>query len=130
MDSGGLIPYNIRDRLLGLFKEYDGGNILLGGDGREFLVRGAGKVQVHMRDGSSFVLDNVRYIPELRRNLISLGTLEKEGFTVKMQTGKIKVIKGSLVGGPVSISPNKPKSSLDYNVKEFEVKGLKHDSIR
>ncbi|GJW67458.1 zinc finger, CCHC-type containing protein [Tanacetum coccineum] len=37
------------------------------------------------------------YILELRQNLISLGTLEKEGFTVKMQTGKIKVIKGSLV---------------------------------
>ncbi|GJR56401.1 hypothetical protein Tco_1406922 [Tanacetum coccineum] len=50
-----------------------------------------------MRDGSSFVLDNVRYVLELRRNLISLGTLEKEGFTVKMQSGKIKVIKGSLV---------------------------------
>ncbi|GJV64375.1 hypothetical protein Tco_1475203, partial [Tanacetum coccineum] len=55
------------------------------------------KIQVHMRDGSSFMLDNVRYVSELRRNLISLGTLEKEGFTVKMQSGKIKVIKGSLV---------------------------------
>ncbi|GJT16557.1 hypothetical protein Tco_0875263 [Tanacetum coccineum] len=54
------------------------------------------KVQVQMRDGSSFVLDNVRYIPELRRNLISMGTLEKE-FTVKMQSGKIKVKKGSLM---------------------------------
>nr|GEW91400.1 ribonuclease H-like domain-containing protein [Tanacetum cinerariifolium] len=41
------------------FEEYDGGNILLG-DGRECRVRGTGKVQVQMRDGSSFVLDNVR----------------------------------------------------------------------
>ncbi|GJZ49228.1 zinc finger, CCHC-type containing protein [Tanacetum coccineum] len=73
------------------------GNILLGGDDRECRVRGICKVQVHMRDGSSFVLENVRYVLELRRNLISLGTLEKEGFTVKMQSGKIKVIKGSLV---------------------------------
>ncbi|GKA17419.1 reverse transcriptase domain-containing protein [Tanacetum coccineum] len=48
-------------------------------------------------DGLSFVLDNVKYVPKLRRNLISLGTLEKEGFTMKMQSGKIKVIKGSLV---------------------------------
>ncbi|GJX26801.1 putative reverse transcriptase domain-containing protein [Tanacetum coccineum] len=40
---------------------------------------------------------NAVYVLELRRNLISLGTLEKEGFTVKMQSGKIKVIKGSLV---------------------------------
>ncbi|GKC18006.1 hypothetical protein Tco_1014788, partial [Tanacetum coccineum] len=55
------------------------------------------KVQVQMRDGSSFVLDNVRYVLELRRNLISLGTLEKDGFTVNIQSGKIKVIKGSLM---------------------------------
>ncbi|GJY42902.1 retrotransposon protein, putative, ty1-copia subclass [Tanacetum coccineum] len=38
-----------------------------------------------------------RYIPELKRNLISLGTLEKEGFTVKLQSGKVKVINGSTV---------------------------------
>ncbi|GKA43077.1 hypothetical protein Tco_0735737 [Tanacetum coccineum] len=30
----------------------------------------------------------------LRRSLISLGTLEKEGYTMKMQMGRIKVIKG------------------------------------
>nr|GEU48941.1 retrovirus-related Pol polyprotein from transposon TNT 1-94 [Tanacetum cinerariifolium] len=58
---------------------------------------GTGKVRVQIRDGSSFVLDNVRFVVELRRNLISLGTLVKEGFTVKMQSGKIKVIKGSMV---------------------------------
>nr|GEY25054.1 zinc finger, CCHC-type [Tanacetum cinerariifolium]GEY97324.1 zinc finger, CCHC-type [Tanacetum cinerariifolium] len=33
----------------------------------------------------------------LRRSLISLGTLEKEGYTVKMQMGRIKVIKGCRV---------------------------------
>nr|GEV95376.1 retrotransposon protein, putative, Ty1-copia subclass [Tanacetum cinerariifolium] len=43
-----------------------------------------------------WVCDKV-YIPELKRNLISLGTLEKEGYTVKLQSGKIKVINGSKV---------------------------------
>ncbi|GJX61247.1 retrovirus-related pol polyprotein from transposon TNT 1-94 [Tanacetum coccineum] len=33
----------------------------------------------------------------LRRSLISLGTLEKEGYTVKMHMGRIKVIKGCRV---------------------------------
>nr|GEW10658.1 zinc finger, CCHC-type [Tanacetum cinerariifolium] len=96
MNSGG--SYHItymRDYLVD-FEEYEGGNILLG-DGRECRVWGTGKVQVQMRDGSSFVLDIVMYISELRRNLISLCTLEKEGFTVKMQSAKIEVIKGSLV---------------------------------
>ncbi|GJR59823.1 retrotransposon protein, putative, ty1-copia subclass [Tanacetum coccineum] len=58
---------------------------------------GIGKVRVQMKDGSSFVLENVRYIPELKRNLISLGTLDREGYTVKLQNGRVKVIKGSLM---------------------------------
>ncbi|GJU34755.1 hypothetical protein Tco_1183109, partial [Tanacetum coccineum] len=33
----------------------------------------------------------------LRRSLISLGTLEKEGYTMKMQMGRIKAIKGCRV---------------------------------
>ncbi|GJW84417.1 zinc finger, CCHC-type containing protein [Tanacetum coccineum] len=48
----------------------------------------------YMRD---FLVNFKEYVLELRQNLISLGTLEKEGFIVKMQSGKIKVIKGSLV---------------------------------
>ncbi|GJT35276.1 hypothetical protein Tco_0925695 [Tanacetum coccineum] len=83
MDSGGSYHMTYKRDYLFDFEEYDGGNILLG-DGRECRVRGTCKVQVQMRDGSSFVLDNVRYVPELRLNLISLDTLEKEGFTVKM----------------------------------------------
>nr|GEW95598.1 retrovirus-related Pol polyprotein from transposon TNT 1-94 [Tanacetum cinerariifolium] len=35
-----------------------------------------------------------RYIPELKRNFILQGTLEKEGFTVILQWGKVKVING------------------------------------
>ncbi|GKB77942.1 zinc finger, CCHC-type containing protein [Tanacetum coccineum] len=47
-----------------------------------------------------------RYVLKLRRNLISLGTLEKEGFTVKIQSGKIKVIKGSLMALSGTIRAN------------------------
>ncbi|GJT45799.1 retrotransposon protein, putative, ty1-copia subclass [Tanacetum coccineum] len=71
-------------------------SILLG-DNMECKIRGLGKVRVQLRDGSSFVLHNVRYILELKRNLISLGTLKKEGYTVKLQSGKVKVINGSRV---------------------------------
>ncbi|GJY69932.1 hypothetical protein Tco_0472914 [Tanacetum coccineum] len=63
----------------------------------ECKIRGIGKVRIQLKDGSSFVLHNLRYIPELNRNLISLGTLEKEGFTLKLQSGKVKVINGSRV---------------------------------
>ncbi|GKB90327.1 retrovirus-related pol polyprotein from transposon TNT 1-94 [Tanacetum coccineum] len=38
-----------------------------------------------------------RYIHELERNLISLGTLKKDGYVIILQSGKVKVINGSRV---------------------------------
>ncbi|GJX64859.1 hypothetical protein Tco_0299202, partial [Tanacetum coccineum] len=61
------------------------------GDNRTCTIKGTRKVKIQMHDGSSFILEDVRYVSGLRRSLISLGTLEKEGYTVKMQMGRIKV---------------------------------------
>lgn len=96
MDSGGSYHMTpMRDYLFD-FEEYDAGTVLLGDD-RACAIWGIGNVRVQIQDGSSFILENVRYIPELKRNLISLGTLEKEGYTVKMQNGRLKVIRGSMM---------------------------------
>ncbi|GKB82922.1 zinc finger, CCHC-type containing protein [Tanacetum coccineum] len=67
----------------------DGGSIRLG-DNRTCTIKGTCKVKIQLHDGSSFILEDVRYVPGLKRNLISLGTLEKEGYTVKIQLGRIK----------------------------------------
>ncbi|GKC82213.1 retrovirus-related pol polyprotein from transposon TNT 1-94, partial [Tanacetum coccineum] len=96
MDSGCSYHMTPRLDIFFDFLECDGGSVQLG-DNRECKIRGIGKVRVQLKDGSSFVLHNVRYIPELKRNLISLGTLEKEGYTIKLQSGKVKVINGSRV---------------------------------
>ncbi|GKD19099.1 hypothetical protein Tco_1208257 [Tanacetum coccineum] len=56
--------------------------------------QGIGKVKIQLHAGSSFILEDIWYVPGLRRSLISLGTIEKEGYTLKMQMGKVKVIKG------------------------------------
>nr|GEW06645.1 retrotransposon protein, putative, Ty1-copia subclass [Tanacetum cinerariifolium] len=96
MDSGCSYHMTPRLDIFFDFLECDGGSVLLG-DNKECKIRGIGKVRVQLRDGSSFVLNNVGYILELKRNLISLRTLEKEEYTVKMQSGKVKVINGSSV---------------------------------
>ena len=43
------------------------------------------------------MLTDVRYIPKLEKNLISLGTLESKGFTIILQNGILKVVSGALV---------------------------------
>nr|GFA73781.1 zinc finger, CCHC-type [Tanacetum cinerariifolium] len=96
INSGGSFHMTPMRDFLFEFKEFNGGTVMLG-DNRACAIRGTGKVRVQMKDGSSFVLENVCYIPELKRNLISLGTLDRENYTIKLQNGRVKVIKGSLM---------------------------------
>ncbi|GKE47308.1 zinc finger, CCHC-type containing protein, partial [Tanacetum coccineum] len=92
MDSGGSYHMTHRRDFLYDFKVVDGGSVQLG-DNRTCIIKRTGKVKIQLHDGSSFILEDVKYVPGLRRSLSSLGTLKKEGYTVKMQMGRIKVIK-------------------------------------
>ncbi|GJV79239.1 zinc finger, CCHC-type containing protein [Tanacetum coccineum] len=96
MDSGGFYHMTHMRDLLYDFKGFDGGLVQLG-DNRTCIINGTGKVKIHLHDGSSFILEDVRYVPRLRRSLILLGTVEKEGYSVKMRMGRIKMIKGCRV---------------------------------
>ncbi|GKB92896.1 hypothetical protein Tco_0965168, partial [Tanacetum coccineum] len=95
----------------------DGGSVQLG-DNRTCTIKGAGKVKIQLHDGSSFILEDVRDVPGLRRCLISLCTLEKEGYTVKMQMGRIKVIK--LAQRLLEDKQLEEKTNTDCLVKEQE----------
>ncbi|XP_023635178.1 uncharacterized protein LOC111829650 [Capsella rubella] len=59
-------------------------------------VKGIGSVRIQNEDGTTVLLTNVKYVPEMTRNLISLGTLENKGCWFKSKNGILKVIKGCL----------------------------------
>nr|GEX93306.1 retrovirus-related Pol polyprotein from transposon TNT 1-94 [Tanacetum cinerariifolium] len=61
MDSGGSYHMTPRLDLFFDFLECDGGRVLLGNN-RECKIRGIGKVRLQLKDGSSFVLHNVRFV--------------------------------------------------------------------
>nr|GFA12344.1 zinc finger, CCHC-type [Tanacetum cinerariifolium] len=65
MDSGSSFHMTPMRDFLFYFKEFNGGTVLLG-DNRACAIRGTWKVRVHMKDDSSFMLENVRYISELK----------------------------------------------------------------
>ena len=50
-----------------------------------------------MYDGMERILQEVRYVPDLKRKLISLGMLDQIGCTFKAENGCLKVVRGSLV---------------------------------
>ena len=50
-----------------------------------------------MEDGIVRELKEVRYIPQLKRNLIFIGALEALDLVISIQNGALKMIKGSMV---------------------------------
>ena len=78
------------------FEELDGGVVYMGNDNPCKTV-GIGSIKLRNHDGSTRILKDVRYVPNLKRNLISLGLLESKGLEVKMRDGILKVTSGALV---------------------------------
>lgn len=60
-------------------------------------VKGIGSVRFQNQDGTTFLLSEVRYMPKISRNLISMGTLEEKGCEFKAANGVLRVIKGCTV---------------------------------
>lgn len=60
-------------------------------------IVGIGSIQLKMFDGTKKILIDVRHVPELRKNLISLGVLDTNGYKTFIQGGVMKVDKGILL---------------------------------
>lgn len=84
-----------RDVFIG-FQEVTGGKVRMANNSHTEVV-GIGSVRFRNPDGTTFLLHEVRYMPGIARNLISLGTLEKKGCEFKGSEGIIKIVKGCTV---------------------------------
>ena len=79
-----------------MYKSYNGGMVQMGNNATCTVI-GIGTVKIKMFDGVVTVLSNVRHVPNLRRNLISLGVLDDLGFSYSSNGGIMKITKGALM---------------------------------
>ena len=56
-----------------------------------------GTIRLKIHDGTSRILEDVRYVPALTKNLISVGVLDSKGYRVTMEGGVLKVVRGAFV---------------------------------
>ncbi|KAL4341388.1 hypothetical protein GQ457_08G037140 [Hibiscus cannabinus] len=63
----------------------------------EWILDSDCSIRLKNQDGSTRVLTNVRYVPSLKKNLISLRALESKGSVVTIRDGVLKVKYGALV---------------------------------
>jgi len=67
------------------------------GNNAQCNVTGIGIVKIKTHDSVATTLSNVRHVPDLKRNLISLGTLESKGCKYSAEGEVLKVSKGSRI---------------------------------
>jgi hypothetical protein len=78
------------------YKSVNFGIVTMGNDAH-CKISGMGNIRIKMFDGVVRTLRDVRHIPEVEKNLISLGTLDSNGDGYKFVGGVIKVTKGAMI---------------------------------
>jgi hypothetical protein len=68
----------------------------MGNDARSKAI-GRGTLKVRMFDKIVRILTNVKYVPNLKKKLISLDTLDSLGYGYLAKNGVIKTTKGAMV---------------------------------
>ncbi|KAL6323541.1 hypothetical protein AAG906_039119 [Vitis piasezkii] len=96
LDSGASFHTTPHREIIQNYVASDFGKVYLA-DGSTLDVVGLGDVQISLPNGSVWLLEKVRHIPDLRRNLIFVGQLDDEGHAILFVCGTWKVTKGARV---------------------------------
>jgi hypothetical protein len=61
------------------------------GVGTNNVVKGTGTMPFQMESGGVLRVINVLWVPELRRSVLSVSTIEKKGFDIMFQDGQVLI---------------------------------------
>ena len=67
------------------------------GDDRPCNIKKIGIMLIKMLDGMVRKLKEVRYVPQLKKIFISVGTLKTFGLEISSRDGVLKMLRGSMV---------------------------------
>ena len=112
MDSGASFHASHSRSVMQNFRQYKGKVRLA--DDKSLDITGVGDVVLKTTLGTNWTLKNVKFIPDLKRMLISVGQLDDEGHHVTFGDHQWKVKKGSLV-----IAKGQKRGTL-YMVEVFD----------
>eukprot|EP00253_Pinus_taeda_P026306 PITA_26306 len=61
------------------------------GDNATYPMKGIGIVTLHLNQGQTIHLQEVLYVPDLKKNLVSISTMEDKGFQIAVIDGKVRI---------------------------------------
>ena len=62
-----------------------------------WVMEGISTIRIKMFDGMVWELKEVRYVPQVKKNLISVGALKALGHRVSIRDGVLKMTRDSMV---------------------------------
>lgn len=96
LDSGASFHMTSNKHWFEELKEVDGGRVILGNN-ETCQVKGVGSIRMKFSTSLDRIITNVRYVPEIKRNLLSCGMLDKGGYEFEGKNGTLKVLLGSIL---------------------------------
>ena len=97
-----------KEAISNLMEKKTNSEIILG-DNSTYPMKGIGTVTLHLNQGQTLHLQEVLYVPDLKKNLVSISVMEDKGFKV------------AFIDGKVHIWQRNPKDSFTHG---FRVDGL------
>ena len=76
------------------YQEFDSGRVIMGNNSICKII-GIEDVSLKLHDGSIRVIKQVKHVPDLKRNLISLGMLDQIGCRIRLESGQLSVLNCS-----------------------------------
>ena len=61
------------------------------GDNATYPVKGTGTVTLHLSQGQVLRLQDILYVPDLKKNFVSILAMEDKGFNVVFVNGKVHI---------------------------------------
>ncbi|KAB5561215.1 hypothetical protein DKX38_006172 [Salix brachista] len=96
LDSGASFHTTPHQNILQNYVAGDYGVVYLA-DGEPLRIIGIGDVEIKLPNNSTWRLQQVRHVPELKKNLISVGQLDESGHSINFAGGIWKVSKGVMI---------------------------------
>ena len=96
LDSGASYHICPNREFFSTYEQIDGGNVTMANSAACKVV-GIGLVRIQTHDGVFCTLNEVRHVPQMTKNLISLSLLDSKGFSFKGEGGVMYVCQGSKV---------------------------------
>jgi len=99
LDTGATRHFRANKDLMHDFEDAPDGEHVYMGNAAATRVMGKGKVLLKFTSAKSLCLNNVLYVPSLRRNLVSSSLLDIAGFEVNQKSEKIVILRNRVFVG-------------------------------